>query len=69
MYVHMAHFTEAETEAQKVWRETQDCQHPLRLRFKHLLLPPGSPSPALEGPLPSRGKLTCHCNSGAVWWS
>ena len=38
---------------------------PLRLPFKHPPLPPESPTTTIAGrPLPSRGQLTCPCNSG-----
>lgn len=60
------HFTEAETEAQ-VWRETQDCQHPPQAPIQTPTTASGKPPhPTIAGrpPLPSRGKLTCHCNSG-----
>lgn len=66
------HFTEAETEAQKVWRETQDCQHPPQAPIQTPTTASGKPPhPTIAGrpPSPPGESSLAIVTRGAVWWS
>lgn len=67
------HFREAETEAQKVWRETQDCQHPPQAPIQTPSTASGkSPPPhhSRKAPLSPPGESSlATVTRGAVRWS